>query len=258
MKILLIQDTDWINKGPFQQNHLMEKLSMRSHDIHVIDHEIEWGKKNKGGIFSHRQVFNNVSRINPDAKITLIRPGIIKMPNLDYLSLIISRTSEVENQIRDFSPDIIIGFHILSAFIGMRAAKKYNIPFIYYWVDVYHTQLSFKPYQYIGKILERKTIQNSDRILVINEKLKEYVIELGSDIKKTLVIRGSVDLKMFNPDINTSEIKAKYNIIDSDIILGFVGMFHKDLALKELIIKLAKAKNPKFKLLIVGEEDKTA
>ena len=42
MRILVVQETDWFEKGPLQQHHLMEKLSLRGHEIRVIDHEIIW------------------------------------------------------------------------------------------------------------------------------------------------------------------------------------------------------------------------
>ena len=41
MKILLIQETDWIKRGPHQQHHLMERLALKGHEIVVIDYEIE-------------------------------------------------------------------------------------------------------------------------------------------------------------------------------------------------------------------------
>jgi len=258
MRILLVQETDWINKGPFQQNHLMERLAKKHHQIRVIDHEILWHKQKRREVFSKRQVFNHVSRIYQDAEVTVIRPGIIKIPTLDYVSLLFSRRREIGRQINEFRPDVILGFHILSAYLGMQVAKKNNIPFIYYWVDVYHTQLSFKLYQWIGRRIEKKTLQNADKVLVINEKLKDYVIKMGSKPTKTCVVRGSVDLDRFNPSIDVTEVKKRYQIKDSDIVLCFVGMFHKDLGLKEAIVELSRAKNPNLKLLLVGGGDQSA
>ena len=40
MKILYIQETDWLNKGPQQQHHLLERLSNKGHHIIVLDYEI--------------------------------------------------------------------------------------------------------------------------------------------------------------------------------------------------------------------------
>lgn len=257
MNILLVQETDWLAKGPFQQNHLMEKLSLRSHKILIIDHEILWREQSKKDLFAKRRIFKNVSRIYQGAKVDLIRPGIIKIPHLDYVSLLFTRKKEIVRQIKEFKPDVIIGFHILSAYLGMQMAKKYDIPFIYYWVDVYHTQLSFKLYQFIGKILEKKTIESAQRVVVINDKLRDYVIKMGAEPERTYVIRGSVDLKRFSPAIDTNWVKNRYKIKDSDIVLFFVGLFHKDLALKEIIQALSKVKDSNIKLLLVGEGDQS-
>jgi len=42
MKILAIQETDWIKRGPHQQHHLLERMSDRGHDVRVIDFEYLW------------------------------------------------------------------------------------------------------------------------------------------------------------------------------------------------------------------------
>jgi glycosyltransferase involved in cell wall biosynthesis len=255
MRILLVQDTDWINKGPLQQNHLMEKLSLNGHQIRVIDHEILWKEEKKRTLVSKRELFPNISRIYDGAKVDLIRPGIIKIQNLDYVSVFVSRKIEIERQIKEFRPDVIIGFQILSAYLGMSAANKHSIPFIYYWIDTYHSQLPNKLFQIMGKLLEQKTLKGAQRVVAINEQLRDYVVMLGSDPQKTYINRGSVDLARFNTEIDTSEIKRKYKIKDSDKVICFVGMIHRDLGLKEIIIGISKMKNHNIKLLIVGKGD---
>ena len=44
MKILVLQESDWIEVGPHQSHHLMERMSLRGHEIEVIDFEIRWKK----------------------------------------------------------------------------------------------------------------------------------------------------------------------------------------------------------------------
>ena len=114
MKILLVQDTDWLLRGPHQQHHLIERLSLKGHDVRVIDYELLWRTQGKKELRSKRQVFDNVSRFYDGANVTLIRPGIIKLPWLDYVSSIFSYRKEIRHQITDFCPDVIIGFGILS------------------------------------------------------------------------------------------------------------------------------------------------
>ena len=139
----------------------------------------------------------------------------------------------------------------------MKAAKKNNIPFIYYWTDVYHTQIPFKPYQPIGKYIEKKILRNSDKVIVINEKLKEFVVKMGSDPKKTHVEKAGMDFNTFNLEIDGSRIREKYGIKKEDFVLFFVGWLYDFGGLKEVAIRLSEVidKNPNIKLLIVGEGD---
>ncbi|MBV1729972.1 MAG: glycosyl transferase GT4 family protein, partial [Methanobacterium sp.] len=127
MKILLVQETDWFEKGPLQQHHLMERLSLKGHEIRVIDYEIIWQTHGKKELKSKREIFENVSKVHDGANITVIRPPIIKIPTLDYISLLITRRKEIEKQIIEFKPDIIVGFQILTPYIGLKLAKKHNI-----------------------------------------------------------------------------------------------------------------------------------
>ena len=132
MKILLVQDTDWIRKNPIQHNHLMERLVLRGHEVRVIDYEFLWRSEGKKELFSKKQVFH-VSRILPKADHEVIRPGILKLPFLDYLSMVFTYSKEIKYQIKEFKPDVVIGpsvplFTALSAFLLARI-KKCNFIF---------------------------------------------------------------------------------------------------------------------------------
>jgi len=39
MKILVVQESDWVLRGPHQNHHLMERLSIKWHEVRVIDYE---------------------------------------------------------------------------------------------------------------------------------------------------------------------------------------------------------------------------
>ena len=54
MRILYVQETDWINRGPHQQHHLMERMAQRGHEVRVIDYDLLWGEKKHEKNFSER------------------------------------------------------------------------------------------------------------------------------------------------------------------------------------------------------------
>jgi glycosyltransferase involved in cell wall biosynthesis len=137
----------------------------------------------------------------------------------------------------------------------MKAARENNIPFLYYWIDVLHRLIPFKPFQPIGKIIESGVLRQADRVLVINEKLRDYVTKLGARPERTQVLRAGINLEQFKPNINLDAIRKQYRFKEEDIILFFMGWLYRFSGLKEITSRLAGSENNNFKLLIVGEGD---
>ena len=255
MKILITQETDWLKRNPAQQHHLAEMLSLRGHEIRAIDYELLWKTQGKREFYSRRQVFNNVSKIHDGAKVTVIRPSIIKIPCLDYVSLMFSHKKEVKRQIKEFSPDAIIGFGILNSYLAAIMVRDNIIPFIYYWIDVLHKLIPSKLFQPIGKRLESVTLKRADRVLVINDKLREYVINLGAPQERAQVLRAGIDTNQFSPSISGEPIKKQYGLMEEDTVLFFMGWLYKFSGLKEVALQLAESKTRSLKLFVVGEGD---
>jgi len=256
MRILVVQESDWLARGPHQQHHLMEKLSLRGHQIRVIDYEVAWRERRNISLLSRRQVFDGVTKIHRDARVSVIRPTLLRIPHLDYVAILFSHAMEIIRQIKEFKPDIIVGFGILNSYIAMRLVRG-RIPFAYYLIDALHTLVPFQAYQPIAKAIESRTLQAADGVVVINDELRNYAIEMGATPHKTTVIRAGIDLERFNPKINGQEIRKSYGIRRDDIVLLFMGWLYNFSGLREVALELSKAIDEygKLKLLVVGEGD---
>ncbi len=254
MRILVVQESDWIARGPHQSHHLMERLSKRGHEIRVIDFEILWREKETKSLISKRQVFEGVHKAINDGAVTVIRPSIIKLPVLDYTSLIYTHNAEIMRQINEFKPDVIIAFGILNANIAFRLSKKNGIPSIYYIIDELHRLVPEKAFQALAKFIESQNMKLADKIISINEGLREYTIQMGAAEEKTEVIRAGVDLERFVSD-GREAVRKKYDIFDDDIVLFFMGWLYDFSGLKEVALELARCNNNNIKLLVVGKGD---
>ena len=250
MKILVVQESDWIKRNPHQQHHLMERLSLEGHEVKVIDYPIDWDGE---GIYHRREVVDGYHKIYPEASVQVIRPSILKLPLLVYPSLIFSHRKEIKRQIKEFKPDIIVGFGIVNTYLASRTAKKEGIPFVYYWIDVLHRLIPEKAFQALGEYMERAAIQNSTEVITINHKLEEFVKSLGAT--NTSVIGAGIDLKKFNPSLKGTSIRQQYNIKEDDNVLFFMGFLYQFAGLKEVALEFAKDKYENLKLLIVGDGD---
>ncbi len=257
MKILVVQEADWIKRGPHQQHHLMERLSLKGHQIRVIDYQLLWKKEARKNLYSKRQVLERVSKVHKKANVTLFRPAMIKIPGLEHLSLIFFHRKEIARQIKEFKPEVIVGFGILNTYLAMKLAKKNGIPFIYYLIDVLHFLVPAKSVQWVAKIFKKKTLKDSNGVIVINDKLKDYAIEMGSHPDRTCLVRAGVDLERFNPHTDGSRVRKQYKIGKNDFVLLFMGWLYHFSGLKEVALDLAKIKKKEFtlKLLIVGDGD---
>ena len=255
MKILITQETDWLKRNPAQQHHLAEMLSLRGHEIRAIDYELLWKAEiSKRGHFN-REIFYDVAKIHKNATVTVIRPGIIKVPWLDYMSLVISHDREIKRQIKEFAPEVIVGFGILNSYLATGAARKNNIPFISYWIDVLHRLIPSKIFQPVGLFFERIALRRSDMVLVINEGLKDFVINLGAPQERTHVLRAGINDDQFNPSNSDDSLKGQFGLTKEDVVLFFMGWLYRFSGLKEVAWQLTKSENQNVKLLVVGEGD---
>jgi len=259
LKILVVQDAHWIKKGPHQQHHLMEKLSIRGHRVVVIGFDQLWRSEKTEGLFSKKDIFQNVCSIYKGASVTFICPPFIRFPIIDYIFFLFSSRKEINRCINSFNPDIIIGFtSVISCYWGMKFAKKGNIPFIYYWTDVIHTLIPLKIFRPLAKVIQKKIIKNSTIVMAINENLREYIVSFATDLPLTKVIPGGVDSQRFDPlKIDSLPVRQKHGISKDDLVLFFMGWIYPFSGLKEVILGISKIKGkyPNIKLMIVGEGD---
>ena len=255
MRILFTQESDWLKRNPAQQHHLAEMMSLRGHEIRVIDHELLWRTQSKRELHSRREIFDNISKIHQDASVTVIRPGILKVPWLDYVSILFSHKKEIDRQIQEFSPNVIVCFGIINSYLAARAIKKKHIALIYYWIDVLHLLIPFKYFHPLGKLLERFVLKRADRVLVINDKLRDFVMRLGAPPERTHVLRAGIDLERFSPGTGGNTIRKQYGLTEKDTVLFFMGWLYRFSGLKEIASQLAQSENSNLKLLIVGEGD---
>ena len=239
MKILIVQDTDWIRRNPIQHNHLAERMVLRGHEIRVIDYEILWRTEGRRELFTRRQVFH-VSRIFKDADHIVVRPGILKIPVLDYVSMFFTYKREINRQIQEFNPDIILGDGIVTPYLAFKLARKNEIKTVYYCIDRDYKLIPFKFIQRVGKMMESKNMKTADLVLSINEGLREYTIRMGANPDKTLVIRAGIDTERYDPKMDGEEIRNKYGIEREDKVLFFMGWLYHFSGLKEVAIELSK------------------
>ena len=256
MRILMVQESDWLKRGPHDQHHLAEKLSLRGHEVHAIDFAVLWRTEGNGdGLFFRREVFNDVSKIYQGSRTMVIRPGTarVPVPGFDYLSLILSHRHEIKREIKGFAPDVIIGLGILNSYLAIKAARESNIPFISYWLDPMHELIPFRYFRPLGKAIERKTIEQADAVLTTNRRLKDCMVGMGAPAERSYVLQHGINLDRFNPElVDGNMARDGWGIKPDDVVIVYVGRLSRITGVREVASGLTKIPNHNLKFLVVG------
>jgi len=251
MRILVVQESDWLERGPHQSHHLMERMVQRGHEVRVIDFPIGWMKELHKGFVAPKQIRTGVYKVVPPG-VTVIRPQIIRLPILSYLSIMVTHRLAIEREIINFRPDVIVGFGLLNARMAIRQGNKRGIPFVYYIIDELHRLVPEELFQPIAKNIESGNNKRSNAVITINEGLKDYCVDMGADPKRTHLIRAGVDFERFSK-ADGSMIRKKFGFNEKDTVLFFMGWLYDFSGLDEVALELAKSDNKKLKMLVLGK-----
>jgi len=254
MRILVLQESDWIERGPHQSHHLLERMAQRGHEVRVIDFEIGWRNQGTRNRIARRRVVADVHKVCDDASVTVIRPAFVRLQLLDYVSSAISHAFEIRRQIREFRPDVVVGLGILNGFAGIRLCRRLRIPFVYYLIDTLHRLVPEPVLRGLAKVLEESNVDRSSLVLSINQNLHDYAIAMGARDDRSKVLPAGVDLKRYN-STDGRRIRSELGVADDDLVLFFMGWIYPFSGLVEVARAIlgggSSTKN--LRLLVVGK-----
>jgi glycosyltransferase involved in cell wall biosynthesis len=253
VRILLLQESDWVEKGPQQLHHLVERLRDRGHEVRVVDFEIRWRQHPEEGFLAPRRVFSDVHKSMEVKGVTVVRPAFLRLPIADFASAFFTHRLEIRRQIREFQPNVLVGLGILNARNGIRLAHKAGIPFVYYLIDSLYRLVEPPVLRGPAKLVEQANLRRADVVLSINEALRDYTIEMGAPPQRSSVLRAGVDLQRYT-GADGSAIRDEYGLAPDDTVLFFMGEFYPFSGLKEVAKDLVSRPEGGrvLKLLAVG------
>jgi glycosyltransferase involved in cell wall biosynthesis len=149
------------------------------------------------------------------------------------------------------------GHPYLSSFIAAKIAKKYSKPLV---LTQHNT---FIEYESIWDTVERlndlvigkEVLKDADKIIVVSNATKNYVLSLGADPEKIEVLHNGVDFNRFKPQTGIKDgIRKKLGIPkDAIVVLTVRRLVYKN-GIDTLIesAEIAIKKNPTIVFLVVG------
>ncbi|KKN13268.1 hypothetical protein LCGC14_1008080 [marine sediment metagenome] len=257
MNILVLQETDWLTRGPHIQHHIFERLSkIPSIKITVIDYDIE-KKMRSNSLFIKRKEYRKTSRTIKNSKVIVIRSAHLQVTYLRRITSLISNFFEILKIIRRNRPDVIIDYSMTTGSIGFIFARLFHIPFIFHYIDILHQLVNISYLQKFARAVSRVLLKHSDLVLIYTILHQNYVIREGTSPQNVKIIRNGISLENTIVDEKKFNIlKEKLSISDQDFVIFFMGYLYDFAGLKEIIdFYHHYVENGKFnlKFLIVGD-----
>ena len=236
MNILVLQETDWLTRGPHTQHHIFETLSLKpSINIQVLDYDMD-NIMRSNSILIKKHVYMNIHRAVQDSHVEIIRTSHLKVVFLRRFSSLITNFFQILKIIRNNKPDLIVGFSITNGMIGLIYSKIFKIPFIFFYIDILHQLVPLLYAQGLARISCQILLKNANQVLVHTKFQQRYVINEGSKPERVMVLPDGITLKNTEVDIHKFEnLKIKFSINDDDFIIFFMGYLYDFAGLKEII-----------------------
>ena len=169
--------------------------------------------------------------------------------NSEMIRLYEEMLNSVAAAVEDFSPNIIHVHHAFPLSWAARVIKSlYQIPYI---ISIHGSELPTlqKDKRYLA--LSGDALRRARRIVPNSFWTKDWLFKVFGDEFRSLVrvIPGGVDLRKFNPNLDTKELDEKFNLKDKKVVL-FAGKLTVYKGVRYLI---QGAKKINAEVVIVGE-----
>jgi len=150
------------------------------------------------------------------------------------------------------------GHPYLSSFLAAKIAKRYSKPLV---LTQHNTFIEYNNIWDTAEKLNDLTIgkqvlKEADKIIVVSNATRDYVLRLGADPNKVEVLHNGVDLNRFKPLSGVKdEMRKKLGISkDASVVLTVRRLVYKN-GIDTLLesAEIAVKRNPKLLFVVVGK-----
>ncbi|HET9444130.1 MAG TPA: glycosyltransferase, partial [Acidimicrobiales bacterium] len=261
MRVLVVQETDWVDRNPILHHRMLETLAREGDEVVVVDFDIQWHEKGRWPLVQRRTVITDCHKFLPDADVTVIRPATLRLPAVARPSWILANGPELRRLFRQFRPEVVVAYSISNAWFALRLARRHGVPFVYHVLDALHTLAEPAVLRPVARPVERAVMRGADEVVVINNGLRDYALGMGAPPDRLRVLPMGVDRPApAVPGADAAAVEATRQALGfgpDDLVLLFMGWLYRFSGLPELLDQLhaTAGEMPWLKLLVVGNGD---
>lgn len=254
MRILIVQETDWLSRNVIHQHHLAERLAKAGHELRIIDYDIMWHHKDLPRVVP-RQEFNDVTRVVDGVSLQVIRPAAVNVTLLCHANWAIMSLVELRRLYKQWPFDVVVGLSLTNSYLMAQLLKRMDIPYVSMVLEPYHTMMSQKWAQFPARIVERLAMGEAERVVVFTPGMETYAQQMGVANERIVCLKTGVNLDVFHPEVDGSEQRAKLDIEAGERVLFFMGWLYEFSGLRQIAAAIERQAGlpDGVRLLIVGD-----
>lgn len=255
MRILVVQETDWIERNPILHHRMLETLAHDGDAVLVLDYEILWRRKGRGPLVQRRRVFDDVTKFRAGSGLRVIRPAMLRIPVLARPSWLAATAVELIRAFRGFRPDVVLAYGLSNALVARLLAAAYRVPFAFHIFDSLHALADPPWLASVARMVERAVLRSSRVVILAHRGMARYLADMGVPRRRVRLILNGFERR--EPDrLQGAATRRRLGVADDEILLVFVGWLYDHSGLLEIARQLVDTDDHAgLRLLVAGDGD---
>ena len=257
LQILIVQETNWLDRNVIHQHHLAERLVKRGHHVQVIDYDILWSDRTERSIWQPRQVFSGTTKVIDGVSLDVIRPATLQLPLLCHLSWTANSLIELRKIVTRVQPDVVIGLTLTNSYLMALLLKRWGITYVSMVLEPYTSMVPQRWTWPVARFVESHALEAADQVIVFTPQMRKYVLQMGAIPENISVLKTGVSLDIIHPEVDGSIQRKILEIPVNEWVLFFMGWLYDFSGMREIVNAICE--NPGIldgaRLLIVGDGD---
>ena len=200
MRILVVHEVNYLSKTIYEFQILPEILSLLGHSVTVVDYNDSWrNDPDARGTFAPRHIHPATHRAYEQARISLYRPAMIRIPGLSRLSGAVTSGFEVARLLKHSAIDVVLLYGLPTVGIQtIAAARTFAVPVAFRAIDVTH-ELVPPALSLPTRMLESIVFNQVDMNIALTPLLRSYIQGYDVPDSKMRLLPSGVDTNLFSP-----------------------------------------------------------
>jgi glycosyltransferase involved in cell wall biosynthesis len=255
MKILVVQETDWVERNPILHHRMLETLALEGDEVLVLDYEIHWRRKGWWPLVQPRREIRDSTKFHADSGVRVVRPAMLRIPGVARPSWLFTTTVELIRAFRTFKPDVVVAYGLSNAFVARLLAGVYRVPFIFHIFDSLHA-LADPPFLApVARLVESAVLRSARIVILAHRGMRDYLREMHVPRSRVRFIMNGFEAREVDPE-RAAEVRRRLGVRDDNVLIVFVGWLYDHSGLLEIARKLTTVDRfAGYRLVVAGDGD---